>query len=226
MLDPDGGAYLKVPYRTLAHPPVTLWEQQAAVARLREQGRTQVDETALFRMVEQLRTITDTAAATTRRARRDAQRRAATPAARIAAPSIAGKSSQHLNLLWDDGRLSAILDWDRLGIRPIADEIARTATLVLVLGAETGALDLPRTAAFIAAYRHVNDLDDVALSEAFHRLWWKRLTGFWHLVFHYDRADSSCEANGRLESWETASTYGTRSVPWRRMQQTVLGVSG
>jgi putative transposase len=87
VLDPDGGAYLEVPYRTLAHPPVTLWEQQAAVARLREQGRAQVDETALFRMVEQMRTITDTAAATTRRARRDAQRRAAVPAARVAAPT-------------------------------------------------------------------------------------------------------------------------------------------
>ncbi|WP_430786997.1 Mu transposase C-terminal domain-containing protein [Actinoplanes sp. G11-F43] len=87
VLDPDGGAYLEVPYRTLAHPPVTLWEQQAAVARLREQGRAQVDETALFRMVEQMRTITDTAAATTRRARRDVQRRAAVPVARTSAPN-------------------------------------------------------------------------------------------------------------------------------------------
>jgi putative transposase len=64
-----------VPYRTLAHPPVTVWEQRVAVARLREQGRVQVDETALFRMVEQMRTITDTAAATTRQARRDVGRR-------------------------------------------------------------------------------------------------------------------------------------------------------
>ncbi len=82
VLDPDGGAYLEVPYRTLAHPPVTLWEQRAAVDRLREQGRGQVDEAALFGMVEQMRAITDTAAATTRRARRDAQRRVEAPAAR------------------------------------------------------------------------------------------------------------------------------------------------
>jgi putative transposase len=78
-LDPDGDAYLEVPYRTLSRPPISAWEQQAAVARLRELGRADVDETALFAMVEQMRQITDAAAATTRRARRDRERRAATP---------------------------------------------------------------------------------------------------------------------------------------------------
>ena len=51
MLDPDGATYLQVPYRTLSQPPISAWEQRAAVARLREQGRAQVDEDALFRMV-------------------------------------------------------------------------------------------------------------------------------------------------------------------------------
>ena len=75
VLEPEGGAYLPVPYRTLSHPPISVWEHRGALARLREQGRAQVDEQALFRVVEQMRTITDTAATTTRRARRDAQRR-------------------------------------------------------------------------------------------------------------------------------------------------------
>ncbi len=83
-LDPDGGAYLEVPYRTLSRPPISVWEQQAAVARLRELGRAEVDENALFAMVAQMRQITDTdtdtAAATARKARRDRERRAATPA--------------------------------------------------------------------------------------------------------------------------------------------------
>lgn len=69
-----------MPYRTLSRPPVSAWEQQAAVARLRELGRADVDESALFAMVEQMRQITDAAAATTRKARRDRERRAATPA--------------------------------------------------------------------------------------------------------------------------------------------------
>ena len=78
-LDPDANAYLEVPYRTLSRPPVSAWEQEAA-ARLREAGRADVNETALFTMVEQMRKITDAAAASTRRARRDRERRAATPA--------------------------------------------------------------------------------------------------------------------------------------------------
>src|ERR1019366_3610662 len=65
-LDPDANAYLEVPYRTLSRPPVSAWEQEAAAARLREAGRADVDETALFAMIEQMRQITDTAAATTR----------------------------------------------------------------------------------------------------------------------------------------------------------------
>jgi putative transposase len=79
-LDPDANAYLEVPYRTLSRPPVSAWEQTAAVARLRELGRADVDESALFAMVEQMRQITDAAAATTRKARRDRERRATTPA--------------------------------------------------------------------------------------------------------------------------------------------------
>jgi putative transposase len=78
-LDPDADAYLEVPYRTLSRPPISAWEQTAAAARLRETGRADVDEAALFAMVEQMRQITDTAAASTRRARRDRERRAATP---------------------------------------------------------------------------------------------------------------------------------------------------
>jgi putative transposase len=78
-LDPDGGGYFEVPYRTLSRPPISVWEQQAAVARLRELGRAEVNENALFAMVEQMRQVTDAAAATTRKARRDRERRSATP---------------------------------------------------------------------------------------------------------------------------------------------------
>ena len=85
VLDPDGGTYLQVPYRTLSHPPISAWEQRAATARLREQGRAQVDEDALFRMAGQMRAISETAVKTTRRARRDAERRPAAPPPRAPA---------------------------------------------------------------------------------------------------------------------------------------------
>lgn len=54
---------------------MSVWEHRAAVERLPAEGRAQVDEEALFRMVEQMRTITDTAWSATRKARRDTERR-------------------------------------------------------------------------------------------------------------------------------------------------------
>lgn len=78
-LDPDGTDYLEVPYRTLSRPPISTWEQKAAVTRLRELGRAEVDEDALFAMAAQMRQITDAAAVATRKARRDRQGRTETP---------------------------------------------------------------------------------------------------------------------------------------------------
>lgn len=75
VLEPEGLHYLEIPYRTLSHPAVTLWEQRQALAKLRQQGREQVDELALFRMIGQMREIVTTAQKATRKARRDADRR-------------------------------------------------------------------------------------------------------------------------------------------------------
>lgn len=75
VLDPEGETYLSVPYRTLSRPAMSVWEHRAALERLRREGRAQVDEQALFRMVEQMRAITVTARSSTRKARRDAERR-------------------------------------------------------------------------------------------------------------------------------------------------------
>jgi putative transposase len=81
VLEPDGHLYIEVPYRTMANPVVSLWEHQRALARLHERGVAQVDEAALFRMIEQMRDIANTASKTTKRMRRDAERRDTTTAA-------------------------------------------------------------------------------------------------------------------------------------------------
>ena len=54
---------------------MTLWEHKKAVEKLRETGRAKVDEAAIFRMIGQMREITDTAAKERKRARRDRERR-------------------------------------------------------------------------------------------------------------------------------------------------------
>ena len=85
VLEPEGQHYLEIPYRTLSHPAVTLWEQRQALAKLRQQGREQVDESALFRMIGQMREIVTSAQKATRKARRDADRR---QHLRISAPPV------------------------------------------------------------------------------------------------------------------------------------------
>ncbi len=84
VLDPEGSCYVEIPYRTLSHPAVTLWEHRRAVARLREHGQARVDEAAVFRAIEQMRAITATAARERQQARRDRARRAHLP---VVAPS-------------------------------------------------------------------------------------------------------------------------------------------
>jgi putative transposase len=75
VLDPERNVYIEVPFRTLSHPPITKWEHRAALNRLRELGKTQVDEAAIFGAITQMRTITDIATKETRAARRNKNRR-------------------------------------------------------------------------------------------------------------------------------------------------------
>ncbi len=103
-----------------------------------------------------------------------------------------------LNLLWSaarPSRITAVLDWDRLRLGPLAAEVVRTATLVFGydLTPELRALDLERVAVFTAGYREVTPLADASLADAVHRLWWERVCDFWQLKWHYDKADPSCD---------------------------------
>ncbi|MFG5723911.1 phosphotransferase [Streptomyces murinus] len=97
---------------------------------------------------------------------------------------------QYRNLLWADGELVAVLDWDRLGVRPYAEEVVRTAQVQFGVD---GVFDLERVSAFVAGYRSVIPLEPADLGDAARRLWWKRMTDFWQLEFHYDRGDHSCD---------------------------------
>ncbi|MFI5943738.1 phosphotransferase [Streptomyces uncialis] len=111
---------------------------------------------------------------------------------------------QYRNLLWEGGELTAILDWDRVGIRPYAEEVARTAQVQFGVD---GVFDLDRVSAFVGGYRSVVPLEASALLDGVRRLWWKRMTDFWQLDFHYDRGDFSFDelftADEALLHWWT-----------------------
>ncbi|WP_260326945.1 phosphotransferase [Streptomyces sp. TLI_185] len=111
---------------------------------------------------------------------------------------------QYRNLLWEDEELSAVLDWDRVGVRPYAEEVVRTAQVQFGVD---GVFDLARVSAFVGGYRSVMPLEVTALVDGVRRLWWKRMTDFWQREFHYDGGDFSCDelftADEALLRWWT-----------------------
>lgn len=115
------------------------------------------------------------------------------PASEVAAGPVGWTHGdvQYRNVLWVDDKVAAVIDWDRIRTRPLGEEVARTATVQF--GAESGYLDLGRTAAFVSGYRSVVPLPTASLVDAVERLWWKRMSDYWQLDFHYDRNDHSCD---------------------------------
>lgn len=74
MLAPDG-QYYDLHYRDLRRPPISLWEHRLALKRLRDEGRQTVDENAIFRAIETMRSIADEATNASKTARRQRERR-------------------------------------------------------------------------------------------------------------------------------------------------------
>jgi putative transposase len=99
LLAPDE-VYYDLTYRDLRRPPITLWEHRLAVKRLREEGRRDVDEAAIFRTVEAMRAITEEAVLASKAARRQRERRLrsvgvrAEPASALAAEPPVSREDQ------------------------------------------------------------------------------------------------------------------------------------
>lgn len=111
-----------------------------------------------------------------------------------------------LNLLWEGEDVVAVLDWDRMRVRAWAEELVRSATLMFGNRAGDGGLDVERAAAFSTAYRHQTGVGPEQIDAAVERLWWERMCDLWHLQWHYERGDHSCDhlflsAAALLEWW-------------------------
>ena len=109
------------------------------------------------------------------------------------------------NLLYKGDAPAAIVDWDRLGVQPRAEEAVRAAAIFFVRPA--GTLDLPKVRAYARAYRRTAGATPSELAAAVHRVWWERLNDFWMLRWHYERgdtrADSQFPAASALAVWWT-----------------------
>jgi Ser/Thr protein kinase RdoA (MazF antagonist) len=113
---------------------------------------------------------------------------------------------QPFNVLAAAGHVTAILDWDRLGVRPYGLEVVRTATITFSTGAQDG-LDLGRVAAFARGYRAEHPLPAAAVRDAADRRWWELVTETWPLDRHYrdndPTADHLLPLRGNFARWWT-----------------------
>ncbi|MFC9080505.1 phosphotransferase [Streptomyces sp. NPDC057062] len=96
------------------------------------------------------------------------------------------------NLLYQGDAPAAIVDWDRLGVQPRAEEAVRAAAIFFVRA--VGTLDLAKVRAYARGYRRTAGAPPGELAAAVHRVWWERLNDFWMLRWHYERGDSRADA--------------------------------
>lgn len=68
--DPESRQYFEIPYRDPSHPPITIWEYRAVERALKEQGKKEIDERAIFEGYAQMKTIEKEAVDLTRKVRR------------------------------------------------------------------------------------------------------------------------------------------------------------
>ncbi|MGW3244779.1 phosphotransferase [Streptomyces sp. NPDC001070] len=112
-----------------------------------------------------------------------------------------------LNLLYREDEPVAIVDWDRLGVQPRAEEAVRAAVIFFVRPG--GTLDLEKIRAYARAYRAAASLPEDELAAAVHRVWWERLNDFWMLRWRYvlddRRTDPLFPASSALVVWWTAA---------------------
>jgi putative transposase len=113
LLAPDGD-YCDLSYRDLRRPSITLWEHRLALKRLREEGRACVDEGAVFRTIEIMRTIADEAVVSSKAARRQRERRLRLiPGGRI--DSLPGGTAPVDEAVVDDkDDQSTVQPWERM----------------------------------------------------------------------------------------------------------------
>ncbi|MFJ4962425.1 phosphotransferase [Streptomyces sp. NPDC088729] len=172
-----------------------LIDELLAVARgerPRDTPRDAFDELAVHRLVER-RTLLE----------QHAHRRPPTPAG--PATGWVHGDFHPLNLLYRGGDPVAIVDWDRLGVQPRAEEAVRAAAIFFVQPA--GELDLAKVRAYARAYRRAAGVGAAELAAAVHRVWWERLNDLWILHWRYRlhdrRADPQFPAVSALAVWWT-----------------------
>lgn len=96
------------------------------------------------------------------------------------------------NVMFRNGEIVAILDWERTGVRPRAWELIRSIALWFA-DRESGAIDLTRATTFVEAYDDLHKVEAWEIEDMIYRLWWDKLNDLWVFDKHYFEQDRSAD---------------------------------
>jgi Ser/Thr protein kinase RdoA (MazF antagonist) len=199
--EPDDPDYVADPDPRYSADPAhtfTVIERLLALART-HRPRDAFDELAEHRLVERRALV-----------KRHAHRRPEADA--VPATGWVHGDFHPLNLLYRDTEPAAIVDWDRLGLQPRAEEVVRAAAIFFVRPG--GTLDLAKVRPFARAYRCAARTGSAEMAAAVHRVWWERINDFWMLRWRYQhgdrRADPQFPAVAALAVWWTREYTAVR----------------
>ena len=116
---------------------------------------------------------------------------------------------QPYNVLFHDKNMTAILDWERVSVQPVALEIIRTLALWFILPA-SGEIDIARVRSFMIGYSKVGKIDFTELVRMLPRFWWSKMHDVWVFEYHYCRHDFRADyiaiITARLVNWIEKNT--------------------
>ena len=120
-----------------------------------------------------------------------------------------------LNVLYRGAEPAAIVDWDRLGVQPRAEEAVRAAAIFFVRPG--GTLDLAKVRGVRGRLpQRRRGRAPTELAAAVHRVWWERLNDFWMLTWRYQlgdrRTDPQFPAAAALAVWWTREYEAVRDA--------------
>jgi putative transposase len=110
VFDPTSNKYMDIPYRDIGRPAITLWEHRIAIKELRSKNFDKINEDMIFRTVEHLREITNTAAEKRKIARRSKERKKSIDDTKIKVTEKPDLSSINTTIL-ESERFTDVEEW-------------------------------------------------------------------------------------------------------------------
>lgn len=114
--DPVAKSYYPIPYRDMGHPAMSAWELKEVQRKLKEQGRSNIDEQAIFEALGRMRSVVEQSVHKSKAARRQATRTPPKTVSREKPPADIASVVQSAPVIEEDPFAQPIQPFDDVAI--------------------------------------------------------------------------------------------------------------